>query len=30
MLMQLPAARGVRKAILADFGIPEEVLPTSA
>ncbi len=27
MLMQLPAARGVRKAILADFGIPEEVLP---
>jgi NAD(P)-dependent dehydrogenase (short-subunit alcohol dehydrogenase family) len=26
MLMQLPAARGVRKAILADFGIPEEVL----
>jgi NAD(P)-dependent dehydrogenase (short-subunit alcohol dehydrogenase family) len=27
MLMQLPAARGVRKAILSDFGIPEEVLP---
>jgi short-subunit dehydrogenase/thioester reductase-like protein len=26
MLMQLPAARGVRKAILADLGIPEEVL----
>jgi NAD(P)-dependent dehydrogenase (short-subunit alcohol dehydrogenase family) len=26
MLMQLPAARGVRKAILADFGIPEEIL----
>jgi NAD(P)-dependent dehydrogenase (short-subunit alcohol dehydrogenase family) len=26
MLMSLPAARGVRKAILADFGIPEEVL----
>ncbi len=26
MLMQLPAARGVRKAVLADFGIPEEVL----
>jgi NAD(P)-dependent dehydrogenase (short-subunit alcohol dehydrogenase family) len=26
MLMQLPAARSVRKAILADFGIPEEVL----
>ena len=26
MLMQLPAARGVRRAILADFGIPEEVL----
>ena len=26
MLMQLPAARGVRKAILADFGIPDEVL----
>jgi NAD(P)-dependent dehydrogenase (short-subunit alcohol dehydrogenase family) len=26
MLMQLPAARGVRKALLADFGIPEEVL----
>jgi NAD(P)-dependent dehydrogenase (short-subunit alcohol dehydrogenase family) len=26
MLMQLPAARGVRKAILADFGIPEEVI----
>jgi NAD(P)-dependent dehydrogenase (short-subunit alcohol dehydrogenase family) len=26
MLMQLPAARNVRKAILADFGIPEEVL----
>ena len=24
--MQLPAARGVRKAILADFGIPDEVL----
>ena len=26
MLMQLPAAKGVRKAVLADFGIPEEVL----
>jgi NAD(P)-dependent dehydrogenase (short-subunit alcohol dehydrogenase family) len=26
MLMQLPAARGVRRAILEDFGIPEEVL----
>ncbi|MGB9183678.1 MAG: SDR family oxidoreductase [Solirubrobacteraceae bacterium] len=26
MLMQLPAAKGVRKALLADFGIPEEVL----
>jgi NAD(P)-dependent dehydrogenase (short-subunit alcohol dehydrogenase family) len=26
MLMALPAARGVRKAILADFGIPDEVL----
>ena len=26
MLMQLPAARGVRNAILADFGIPAEVL----
>jgi NAD(P)-dependent dehydrogenase (short-subunit alcohol dehydrogenase family) len=26
MLMQLPALRGVRKAILADFGIPEEVI----
>lgn len=26
MLMQLPAGRGVRKAILADFGIPDEVL----
>jgi NAD(P)-dependent dehydrogenase (short-subunit alcohol dehydrogenase family) len=26
MLMQLPAARGVRRAILADFGIPEEIL----
>jgi NAD(P)-dependent dehydrogenase (short-subunit alcohol dehydrogenase family) len=26
MLMQLPAARGVRKALLADFGIPEEVI----
>jgi NAD(P)-dependent dehydrogenase (short-subunit alcohol dehydrogenase family) len=26
MLMQLPAARGVRRAILSDFGIPEEVL----
>jgi NAD(P)-dependent dehydrogenase (short-subunit alcohol dehydrogenase family) len=26
MLMQLPADRGVRRAILADFGIPEEVL----
>ena len=26
MLMQLPAAKGVRRAILADFGIPEEVL----
>src|SRR4030088_1903551 len=26
MLMQLPAARGVRKALLVDFGIPDEVL----
>jgi NAD(P)-dependent dehydrogenase (short-subunit alcohol dehydrogenase family) len=26
MLMQLPAAKGVRKAILADFGIPDEVI----
>jgi short-subunit dehydrogenase len=26
MLMQLPAARNVRRAILADFGIPEEVI----
>jgi NAD(P)-dependent dehydrogenase (short-subunit alcohol dehydrogenase family) len=26
MLMKLPAARGVRRALLADFGIPEEVL----
>ncbi|HEY5428758.1 MAG TPA: SDR family oxidoreductase [Solirubrobacteraceae bacterium] len=26
MLMQLPAAKGVRKAILADIGIPEEVI----
>ena len=26
MLMQLPAAKGVRKAILADFGIPDEIL----
>jgi NAD(P)-dependent dehydrogenase (short-subunit alcohol dehydrogenase family) len=26
MLMHLPAARGVRRALLADFGIPEEVL----
>jgi NAD(P)-dependent dehydrogenase (short-subunit alcohol dehydrogenase family) len=26
MLMQLPAAKSVRRAILADFGIPEEVL----
>ena len=26
MLMALPAAKGVRKAILADFGIPDEVL----
>jgi NAD(P)-dependent dehydrogenase (short-subunit alcohol dehydrogenase family) len=26
MLMQLPAAKGVRRAFLADFGIPEEVL----
>jgi thioester reductase-like protein/NADP-dependent 3-hydroxy acid dehydrogenase YdfG len=26
MLMQLPAAKGVRKAILGDFGIPEEVI----
>ncbi|MGI8506086.1 MAG: SDR family oxidoreductase [Solirubrobacteraceae bacterium] len=26
MLMQLPAAKGVRRAILADFGIPDEVL----
>ena len=27
MLMQLPAAKGVRRSILADFGIPEEILP---
>jgi NAD(P)-dependent dehydrogenase (short-subunit alcohol dehydrogenase family) len=26
MLMQLPAAKGVRKAVLADFGIPDDVL----
>jgi NAD(P)-dependent dehydrogenase (short-subunit alcohol dehydrogenase family) len=26
MLMQLPAARNVRRAILADYGIPEEVI----
>ncbi len=26
MLMQLPAAKGVRRAILADFGIPEEII----
>jgi NAD(P)-dependent dehydrogenase (short-subunit alcohol dehydrogenase family) len=26
MLMHLPAARGVRRAILADFGIPEEII----
>jgi NAD(P)-dependent dehydrogenase (short-subunit alcohol dehydrogenase family) len=26
MLMALPAARNVRKAILADFGVPEEVI----
>jgi NAD(P)-dependent dehydrogenase (short-subunit alcohol dehydrogenase family) len=26
MLMQLPAAKGVRRAIMADFGIPEEIL----
>jgi short-subunit dehydrogenase len=26
MLMQLPAAKNVRRAILADFGIPEEVM----
>jgi NAD(P)-dependent dehydrogenase (short-subunit alcohol dehydrogenase family) len=26
MLLQLPATRGVRQAVLADFGIPEEVL----
>jgi NAD(P)-dependent dehydrogenase (short-subunit alcohol dehydrogenase family) len=26
MLMQLPAAKGVRRAILADFGIPDEVI----
>jgi NAD(P)-dependent dehydrogenase (short-subunit alcohol dehydrogenase family)/thioester reductase-like protein len=26
MLMQLPAGRGVRRAFLADFGIPEQVL----
>ncbi len=26
MLMALPAARGVRRAILADFGIPDEIL----
>jgi thioester reductase-like protein len=26
MLMALPAAKGVRKAILADFGIPDEII----
>jgi NAD(P)-dependent dehydrogenase (short-subunit alcohol dehydrogenase family) len=26
MLMHLPAAKGVRRAILADFGIPEEII----
>jgi NAD(P)-dependent dehydrogenase (short-subunit alcohol dehydrogenase family) len=26
MLMQLPAAKGVRKAVLADFGIPDDVI----
>jgi NAD(P)-dependent dehydrogenase (short-subunit alcohol dehydrogenase family) len=26
MLMQIPAAKGVRRALLADFGIPEEVI----
>jgi NAD(P)-dependent dehydrogenase (short-subunit alcohol dehydrogenase family) len=26
MLMSLPAAKGVRRAILADFGIPDEIL----
>ncbi len=26
MLMQIPAAKGVRRAILDDFGIPEEIL----
>jgi NAD(P)-dependent dehydrogenase (short-subunit alcohol dehydrogenase family) len=26
MLMQLPAAKGVRRSILADFGIPDEIL----
>ena len=26
MLMQLPAAKNVRKAVLADFGIPDEVI----
>jgi NAD(P)-dependent dehydrogenase (short-subunit alcohol dehydrogenase family) len=26
MLMALPAAKGVRRAILADFGIPEEII----
>jgi NAD(P)-dependent dehydrogenase (short-subunit alcohol dehydrogenase family) len=26
MLMQLPAARGVRRGLLADYGIPEEVI----
>jgi NAD(P)-dependent dehydrogenase (short-subunit alcohol dehydrogenase family) len=26
MLMALPAAKGVRKAVLADFGIPDEVI----
>jgi NAD(P)-dependent dehydrogenase (short-subunit alcohol dehydrogenase family) len=26
MLMQIPAAKGVRRALLADFGIPEEIL----
>jgi NAD(P)-dependent dehydrogenase (short-subunit alcohol dehydrogenase family) len=26
MLMQLPAAKGVRRALLADFGIPDEII----
>jgi NAD(P)-dependent dehydrogenase (short-subunit alcohol dehydrogenase family) len=26
MLMQIPAAKGVRRTLLADFGIPEEIL----